>query len=84
MIDKSIFTYMGVTLLMVTRDQLPSLSVSTLMTKEQAALYFAAFNIATIPSLFAAAQLQQIMPQMIKATADELVNIMKKSAFIIF
>ena len=84
MVDKNILPYSFVTLMMVTRDQLPSLSVSILMSKEQAALYFAAFNIASISSLFATAQLQQIMPTMIKATSTLLINIMKKSALIIF
>ena len=83
-IDKSILQYMFVTILFVTREQLPSLFVATTVQKETAALYFAALAIATVPSLCAAAQLQQIMPEMINRPKEHIISVMKKASLLIF
>jgi hypothetical protein len=84
MLDRSILYYGLVTLVMLTFSQIPSLTVSIFMSKEIAALYFAAFNIASILLLFSAAQIQQIMPEMIKQNYEQLIDgIEKKYAFYI-
>ena len=83
-IDKRIIPYMTSSALLLTRISLPSLVVATLFPKETAALFFASNNIATIPSLFALAQLQQILPEMINKSKDEVIRVMKKSALVIF
>lgn len=82
--DKSILYYVFVTLLFITKEQLPSLFIATTINKEIAALYFAAYNISMIPSLFAQAKLQQIMPEMINSSKKKIIETMKKSSFEIF
>ncbi len=83
-IDKRILNYTTVTALFLTREAMPALIVSTVFPKETAALFFASYNIATIPSLFATAQLQQILPEMINKSKQEVIKIMKKGALTIF
>lgn len=78
-IDKKLI-YFG--LVMVTAliySQLPSLYVSLFISKEQAALYFASYNIFSILLLISASQVQQIMPNMINASSKNLLNYIKKN-----
>ena len=79
MLDKSIFAYIGVTIAYYLYAQIPSLYVSTYLSKEQAALYFSAFTIAAIVSLIIGAQVQKMTPEMIKATMEDVKIIIKKN-----
>ena len=83
LLDKTIFSYMGVAIAYFLYSQVPSLYVSTYLPKEQAALYFAAFTIATIISLVIGAQVQKMTPEMIKADKKEIKNIIKTNLIFI-
>ena len=76
-IDKSVFAYSGVTLCWYLYNQLPSVFASIYVTKEEAALYFAAFTIASIIGLLLAAQVQKIVPEFINAPVEKVKNIIK-------
>ena len=83
-LDKSIFAYIGVLICSYLYAQIPSLYSSTFIPKEDAALYFAAFTIASVISLLITAQVQKIVPEMIKSSIENIENIIKKElAFII-
>lgn len=75
MIDKSIFAYIGVVLCSYLYMQIPSLYTATFISKEEAALYFAAFTISSIISLLIIAQVQKMVPEMIKASIIKIKNI---------
>ncbi len=77
MLDKSIFVYIGVVLCSYLYMQIPSLYTSTFISKEEAALYFAAFTISSVISLFIIAQVQKMVPEMIKATIPQIKQIIK-------
>ena len=79
MIDKSIWAYIGVTIAYLLYAQIPSLYVSTCLTKEEAALYFAAFTISNIISLLIAAQVQKMVPEMIKTAVEQAKIIINKN-----
>lgn len=79
MIDKSIWAYIGVTIAYFLYAQVPSLYVSTFLSKEQAALYFAAFTIASVIGLLIAAQVQKMMPELIKSSIEEVKTILNKN-----
>lgn len=78
-IDKSIFAYSGVSLCAYLYNQLPSLYASTMITKEEAALYFSAASIASIIGLLMFAQVQRIVPEMINAHVEKVKKIIKDS-----
>lgn len=82
-IDKSIFSYMGVAVCYYLYSQIQGLFVATYTPKEEAALYFAAFTIATIIGLLLAAQVQKMVPEMINASVDKINNIIKKELIFI-
>ena len=82
-IDKSIFSYMSVTICYYLYSQIQGLFVATYTPKEEAALYFAAFTIATIIGLLLTAQVQKMVPEMIKANVDKINNIIKKELIFI-
>lgn len=84
MIDKSILAYVGVTIAYFLYAQIPSLYVSTMLTKEDAALYFAAYTISNVVLLFSGAQIQKIVPEMIKCSIAESKSIIKKNLKLIF
>jgi len=71
-VDKSVFTYSGVTLCWYLYNQLPSVYASSYITKEQAALYFSAFAISSIINLLLAAQVQKIVPEFINASINKI------------
>jgi PST family polysaccharide transporter len=79
MTDKSILAYMGVTLAYFMYSQIPSLYVSTFIPKEQVALYFAAFTIASIVNLLISAQTQKMVPEIIRAKIEEVDTIIKSN-----
>lgn len=79
MIDRSIWAYIGVTIAYFLYAQVPSLYVSTFLSKEQAALYFAAFTIASVIGLLIAAQVQKMMPELIKSSIEEVKTILNKN-----
>ena len=83
MLDRSIFAYAGVTIAYYLYAQIPSLYVSTYLPKEQVALYFSAFTIASIIGLLIAAQTQKMVPEMIKASIIEVKSIIKKNLIFI-
>ena len=78
-IDKSIFAYIGVIVAFYFYSQVPSLYVSTYLEKEDAALYFAAFTIASIINLFIAALNQKILPELINNTPEQILKILNKN-----
>ena len=79
MLDKSIFAYIGVVLCSYLYMQIPSLYSSVFIKKEEAALYFSAFTIASIISLLIIAQVQKMVPEMIKASVDKIKLIIKSN-----
>lgn len=85
LLDKKIWGYIGSSITVNLYTPLPALFVSTMLPKEQAALFFAGYTIATIPSLLINAQNQKVTPLLIKANVDEIKRIMKKNLiFIVF
>lgn len=78
-IDKSVFAYSGVTLGFYLYNQLPSVYTSLFTTKEQAALFFAAFSVASIIGLLVSAQTQKMIPEMINVDVQKVKNIIKKN-----
>ncbi len=83
MVDKGIFAYMGVTVAYFLYAQIPSLYVSTFLEKTQAALYFSAFTIANVIGLLIAAQVQKMVPEMIKGSIENIRTIIKKNLIFI-
>ena len=83
MIDKNLIYYGLVMITVMLYFQLPSLYVSTFLDKNSAAIYFAAFNIFSILLLISSAQVQQIMPQMIKADSKGVIKLLKNNIFMI-
>lgn len=85
LIDKSILYYISVATIVFIKGQLSSLYVSFVLPKEQTAIYFASWNIATILSLVSIAQIQQLCPELINKKYTQIQAIMHKNLkFIIF
>ena len=78
-IDNKIFIYITVTLCWYFYNQLPSLYSSSFITKEQAALFFSAFTIANIISLFLSAQVQKMLPELISTTKEKVIKILNNN-----
>ena len=78
-IDRGIFAYVGVTIAYFLYAQIPSLYVATYQPKEQVALYFSAFTIANIIGLLISAQVQKMIPEMIKTSIVETKEIIKNN-----
>lgn len=83
-IDKSIFAYMGASITWFLYAQIPSLYVSTLIKKDDAAIFFAAFTIANIVYVLVNAQNQKLLPELIKSSYCDSVKIIKNNILIIF
>lgn len=79
LLDKSIIYYITVSAIVFIKGQLSSLFVSFVLPKEQVAIYFAAFNIATVLGLVSVAQIQQLYPELINKSYQHIVNTMKKN-----
>lgn len=79
MVDKSIWAYIGVSIAYFLYAQIPTLYVSTYLPKEQAALYFSAFTIASVIGLLINAQIQKIMPDLINNSIESIKIILKKN-----
>ena len=79
LLDKSILGYIGVIIAFLLYSQIPSLFVSTYLEKEDAALYFSAFTIASIIGLLITAQNQKIVPEMIKASTQKVQYLIKQN-----
>lgn len=79
MIDKQLIYYGLVMVTVLLYYQLPSLYVSVFIDKTSAAIYFAAFNIFSILLLISSSQVQQIMPDMIKANNNEIKTLITKN-----
>lgn len=82
-LNKTIFEYMGVTCAYFLYAQIPGLYVSTLLPKEQAALFFAAYTIANVIMLLSGAQIQKLLPELIKAPIYEARGIIKRNILFI-
>lgn len=78
-LDKSIFSYIGVLLCSYLYGQLPALYCSLFVDKETAALFFAAFTIASIISLLLSAQTQKMIPEMINGTEEKVKSVIKSN-----
>lgn len=78
-LDKTIFSYIGVNLAGIITAQLTSLFVSTMLNKEQAALYFAAFTIAGFITLLNMAQFQKMLPEFINNSASNIIKLIKSN-----
>ena len=83
MVDKSILAYIGVNLAYYLYSQIPSLYVSTFLAKNQAALYFSAYTIACVINLIIIAQLQKMMPDLIKNNNKKIINILNHNLKVI-
>ncbi len=79
MLDKSIWAYIGVSIASFLYSQLSSLYVSTFLAKEQAALYFSAFTIASVVGILIAAQVQKMMPDLINNSIENIKLILKNN-----
>lgn len=82
-IDKSIFAYAGSVIGSYLYLQIPSLYISIFVDKGAAALFFAAYTIGMVLNLFNTAQVQKIIPEMIKASAEKVNKIIKSNLKII-
>lgn len=83
MLDKSIFAYAGTIISFYLYSQIPSLYVSTFLTKTDAALYFAAFTISSVINLFIAALNQKIVPELINIDKSQAKIILQKNFFLL-
>lgn len=83
MLDKSIFAYAGTIISFYLYSQIPSLYVSTFLTKTDAALYFAAFTISSVINLFIAALNQKIVPELINIDKSQAKIILKNNFFLL-
>ena len=79
MLDKSILSYIGSTITDYLYTQLSSLYVAIFLSKEEAALYFAAFTIAAVPNLLCTAQLQKILPSLLINDTKQKLHILNKN-----
>ena len=79
LLDRSVFGYIGVIIAFLLYSQIPSLFVSTYLDKEQAALYFSAYTIASIIGLLITAQNQKIVPEMINSSVEKVYQLIKKN-----
>lgn len=82
-IDKSIFAYAGSTITDYMYAQTSTLYVAMFLNKEQAALFFAAYTIANISALFSAAQVQKMLPELIKTEPKNIKSILDRNAIIL-
>lgn len=76
-VDKSILSYIGVIVAFLLYSQIPALFVSLYTNKEESALYFASYTIASIIGLLITAQNQKIVPEMIKSTKEKAIELIK-------
>ncbi|MCR4881800.1 MAG: hypothetical protein K6A44_07610 [bacterium] len=82
MLDKTIFSFMGSSITSYIYTQITALYVAVFLLKEQAALFFAAFTISSITSLFAAARIQKMLPELINKNTKEQIRIIKKNCIV--
>ena len=78
-IDKKILDFIGITIGTYLYSQIAPLFISTMVPKEQAALYFSSFTIANIVMLLISAQTQKMVPEMIKNTVSNIRKILYKN-----
>lgn len=78
-IDKKILDFIGITIGTYLYAQIAPLFISTMVEKEQAALYFSSFTIANIVMLLISAQTQKMVPEMIKNTVPNIKIILCKN-----
>lgn len=81
MLDKTIINYSLVEIACLLYIQIQSIFVSCYLPKEDAALYFSAFTIASVISLFIAAQRQKLVPELIFVKSKDIKSILKKNLF---
>lgn len=75
LVDKTIFSYIGVIIAFILYSQIPSLFVSTCVPKNEAALFFSSFTVASIVNLLIVAQNQKIVPELIGAKIEKIKNL---------
>ena len=83
-LDKSIFGFIGSTITEYMYTQLSSLYVAIFLTKEEAALYFAAYTIASVPNLITVAQTQKMLPELLVNSINKRREILMKNIKRIF
>ena len=71
--------FIGITIGTYLYSQIAPLFISTMVPKEQAALYFSSFTIANIVMLLISAQTQKMVPEMIKNTVSNIRKILYKN-----
>lgn len=79
LLDKSIWGYIGVKIAYLLYSQIPALFVSFYLSKENAALYFAAFTISNVIGLLIIAQNQKIVPEMMRNSITNIKLIIAKN-----
>ena len=82
-LDRNLIYFALVAITILTYSQLPALAVSTILSKEEAALYFAAYNIASILFLFVAAQSQQIISDLVSSDYYKILKTIKYNTFLV-
>ena len=80
-IDKSIMGYMLVNICFILYTQIPSFYIANFVSRESAALFFAAFTISSVVNLFIGAKCQKIMPEFITRNVNTVKLILKNSVF---
>jgi PST family polysaccharide transporter len=78
-IDDSIFQYVWVMICSYFYAQLPSIFISLFVVKTKAALYFAAFTIASVINILLTAQVQKIMPELINKSTVLVKQLIKQN-----
>ena len=81
--DKSIFAYFFTALFYYLYNQVPVLYVSTYINKESAALFFAAFTIASVISILIISFNQKILPELINNNVSAIRKILHKNFIVL-
>ncbi len=83
-LDKTVFNYAFVTIIAVFYVQIQGIYVSIFMSKEDAALFFSAFTVASVLSLFVEAHRQKLIPELTKTQDEDAKAILKSHLYNIY
>lgn len=78
-IDKKILDFIGITIGSYLYGQIAPLFIATIVSKTDAALFFAAFTIANIVKLLIVAQTQKMVPELINNSVENIRQIIRKN-----
>ena len=82
-LDKSIFSYCSYNLEWYLFNQTPSLFVAFFIAKNDAAIFFAAYTIANIVTIFVASVAQKLMPELINTSKQNVLEVIRTNIFML-